>query len=138
MDAKETAIKILDESYVGTMATIQQSKPHSRYMTFFNEGFTLYTATSKKTEKVDEVKSNPNTHILIGYDGEGFGDSYLEYAGKTSVSDDENLKEKIWNDHMKPWFDGPDDPNLVILKITPESVRVMNKKGQEPQEIDFN
>lgn len=137
MDAKATASKILNESYVGTMAIIQENKPHSRYMTFFNEGFTLYTATSKKTEKVDEVESNPNTHILIGYDGDGFGDSYLEYTGKTSISDDESLKEKIWNDHMKPWFDGPGDPNLVILKIEPTSIRIMNKKGQDPQEIDF-
>lgn len=30
----EIAAKILDDNMVGTMATIQGNKPHSRYMTF--------------------------------------------------------------------------------------------------------
>ena len=137
MDAKETARKILDESYVGTMATVQQGKPFSRYMTFFNEDFTLYTATSKKTDKVDELEKNPNTHILIGYEGEGFGDAYLEIMGTAKISDEESLKEKVWNEQMKPYFTGPDDPELVILKITPDAMRLMNKKGEEPQQIQF-
>jgi len=137
MDAKETARKILDESYVGTMATVQQGKPFSRYMTFFNEDFTLYTATSKKTDKVDELEKNPNTHILIGYEGGGFGDAYLEIMGTATISDEESLKEKVWNEQMKPYFTGPDDPELVILKIIPDAMRLMNKKGEEPQEIQF-
>ncbi|MBD7986020.1 pyridoxamine 5'-phosphate oxidase family protein [Sporosarcina sp. Sa2YVA2] len=138
MNAKDTARKILDESLVGTMATVQDNKPFSRYMTFFNEDFTLYTATSKQTDKVEELEGNPNTHILIGYDGEGYDDAYLEIMGTVKVTDDESLKEKVWNEHMKPWFSGPEDPNLVILKVTPESMRLMNKKGQEPQDIKFN
>lgn len=137
MDAKETARKILDESSVGTMATVQQEKPFSRYMTFFNEDFTLYTATSKETDKVEELEKNPNTHILIGYDGEGFGDAYLEIIGTVTISDEESMKEKVWNEHMKPYFNGPGDPNLVILKITPDTMRLMNKKGEEPQDIQF-
>jgi len=137
MDAKGIAQKILDESYVGTMATVQGGQPFSRYMTFFNQDFTLYTATSKKTDKVEELEQNPNTHILIGYDGEGFGDAYLEVMGTVTISSDDNLKEKIWNDHMKPWFEGPNDPNLVILKIEPTAIRLMNKKGEEPQDIQL-
>ncbi|MCM3710138.1 pyridoxamine 5'-phosphate oxidase family protein [Sporosarcina luteola] len=137
MDAKKTARKILDESYVGTMATVQQGKPFSRYMTFFTEDFTLYTATSKKTDKVDELEQNPNTHILIGYDGEGFGDEYLEIMGTVTISDEESMKKKVWNEHMEPYFTGPEDPDLVILKVTPDSMRLMNKKGEDPQDIQF-
>lgn len=135
--AKETAQKILDESYIGTMATVKQNKPHSRYMTFFNDGFTLYTATSKKTEKVEELDQNPNTHILIGYEGEGFGDAYLEIMGTVEISQDDGIIDKVWNEHMEPWFKGPDDPDLVILKITPQALRVMNKKGEPPQDVQI-
>ena len=137
MDTKKTARKILDESFIGTMATVQNGKPFSRYMTFFNDEFTLYTATSKQTDKVDELEDNPHTHILIGYDGDGFSDAYLEVMGTVQISDDEAVKEKVWNDQMKAWFSGPEDPNLVILKVTPESMRLMNKKGEEPQTINF-
>lgn len=135
MNAKKEALKILEESYIGTMATVQGNKPYSRYMTFFSDEFTLYTATSKQTEKVDELEANPHTHILIGYEGEGMGDEYLEIAGTVSISDDESMKEKVWNEHMKPYFSGPEDPDLVILKISPDAMRVMNKKGEEPKEV---
>lgn len=137
MSTKDTVKKILDESMVGTMATVDSNKPYSRYMTFMNEDLTLYTATNKKTDKVDELQDNPYTHILIGYDGEGFGDAYVEYSGKVSISSDKKLKENIWNDHMKLWFDGPDDPDLVILKIEPEAIRLMNKKGEPPQDVSL-
>lgn len=135
MDEKKAALKILKESFVGTMATVQQNKPHTRYMTFFSDEFTLYTATSKQTQKVDELEVNPHTHILIGYEGKGMGDEYLEIEGTVSISDDESVKEKVWNKHLKPWFSGPEDTNLIILKISPDSIRLMNKKGEEPIEI---
>lgn len=135
MTAKDTVQKILDENMVGTMATVENKKPHSRYMTFMSDGLTLYTATNKKTEKVDELEENPYTHILLGYEGEGYGDAFVEYSGHVTISDDESLKEKIWNDHMKSWFDGPNDPNLVILKIEPTGIRLMNKSGQPPEDI---
>lgn len=137
MDTKATAQKILDESMVGTMATVQGGKPFTRYMTFFNDGFTLYTATSKQTDKVDELEANPHTHILIGYEGEGFGDDYLEIMGTAEVTDDEGLIDKVWNEAMESYFEGPDDPNLVILKVQPDAMRVMNKKGQPPQDVSL-
>ena len=36
---------------------------------------------------------------------------------------------------MKSWFSGTEDPGLVILKISPDSIRLMNKKAEEPIEI---
>jgi general stress protein 26 len=137
LNTKKAALKILKESSVGTMATIQQNKPHTRYMTFFSDEFTLYTATSKQTQKVDELEANPHTHILIGYEGEGFGDEFLEIEGTVTISDDESLKEKTWNEHMKPWFSGPEDPDLLILKVEPVTIRLMNKKGEEPHIIEL-
>ena len=135
--AKEEALKILDKNMIGTMATVQQNKPHSRYMTFFNDNFTLYTATSKKTHKVEELQQNPNTHILLGYEGQGLGDSFLEIEGTVIESDDEAMKEKVWNKHLKGWFEGPEDPDLLILKVTPTKMRLMNTKGEEPQVIEL-
>ncbi|MDM5334516.1 pyridoxamine 5'-phosphate oxidase family protein [Ureibacillus composti] len=133
----EIAAKILDDNMVGTMATIQGNKPHSRYMTFFNDNFTLYTVTSNDTHKVEELQQNPNTHILIGYDGKGFGDSFLEIEGKVEVSQNDGMKEKVWNKALKFWFDGPDDPKMVILKVTPTQMRLMNTKGEDPKIINF-
>jgi general stress protein 26 len=134
---REMAEKILEDNMVGTMATIEGSKPHSRYMTFFNDNLILYSVTSKNTHKVEELSKNPFTHILIGYDGKGFLDSFLEIEGKVEISSDDAMKEKVWNKALKIWFEGPDDPNMIVLKVTPSKMRILNTKGDEPKIVDL-
>ncbi|AGX03532.1 MULTISPECIES: pyridoxamine 5'-phosphate oxidase family protein [Bacillaceae] len=136
-DVKEKVLKILEDNKIGTLATVKSNKPHTRYMTFFNDELKLYTATSKETDKTEEIEENPNVHILIGYDGEGLGDAYLEIEGRASVNASEELKEKVWNDHLKPWFDGPNDPNYIVLEIQPTDVRVMNSKDSSFEALEL-
>ena len=126
---KEKIVQVLGESKVGTLATVVGNKPHSRYMTFFNDDLTLYTPTSKETYKADEIAQNPYVHILLGYEGEGMGDAYIEVQGKASIREDQSIKEKFWNEKMKKWIESPDDPDYIILEITPETVRLMNDHG---------
>ncbi|MCW1837177.1 pyridoxamine 5'-phosphate oxidase family protein [Bacillus xiamenensis] len=133
-ELKQKVLNLLDEQKVGTLATVEQDQPHTRYMTFFHDGLTLYTPTSKETHKADEIKKNPNVHILIGYTGEGFGDTYAEIAGTATLTDDRELIDRLWSEEMEKWFKGKDDPNLVILKIEPTSIRYMNEGSRTPAE----
>ncbi|OLN22947.1 general stress protein [Domibacillus antri] len=135
---KDEILTILKENRVGTMATVHDNKPRSRYMTFFNDDLTLYTVTSKDTHKTEDIEQNPYTHILLGYEGDGVGDTYVEIEGKISESDDGSLREKVWNEHLEPWFDGPQDPKMLILQITPEQIRLMNKTNKPPQTLELS
>ncbi|MGE7183147.1 pyridoxamine 5'-phosphate oxidase family protein [Peribacillus sp. NPDC006672] len=132
---KEKVLNIIRDHKIGVLSSVENNKPHSRYMTFFNEELTLYTPTSANTEKTDEIEKNPNVHILIGYEYEGLGDSYLEISGTSKINDSQELKDKLWNESFENWFDGPKDPNYLILQIKPESIRLMNNNGQPPQEL---
>ncbi len=38
---------------------------------------------------------------------------------------------------MKSYFDGPEDPNYTLLEIHPIGVRLMNKKGEPPIELEI-
>jgi general stress protein 26 len=134
-ELKDNILKVLKESRTGTLATVKGNKPHSRYMTFFNEDLTLYTPTSSETHKADEIEANPNVHILLGYDGDGFGDAYVEVEGTAVIKDDQGLKDKLWNEHMEHWFDGKDDPNYVVLEIKPSAIRLMNKRGVDDEKV---
>ncbi|PAK33061.1 pyridoxamine 5'-phosphate oxidase family protein [Bacillus safensis] len=136
-ELKQKVLNLLDEQKVGTLATVEQDKPHTRYMTFFHEGLTLYTPTSKETHKAEEIEKNPNVHILIGYSGEGFGDTYAEIAGTAALTDDPELIDRLWSDEMEKWFKGKEDPNLVILKIEPTSIRYMNEGSRTPAELSL-
>lgn len=133
---KEKITQVFGESKVGTLATVVGNKPHSRYMTFFNEDLTLYTPTSKETYKADEIESNPNVHILLGYEGAGMGDAYIEVQGKASIREDQSLKDKLWNNKMEKWIESPNDPDYIILEINPETIRLMNDNG-EPETLNL-
>ncbi|MCD1162308.1 pyridoxamine 5'-phosphate oxidase family protein [Peribacillus frigoritolerans] len=134
---KEKVLNIIRDHKIGVLSSVENNKPHSRYMTFFNDDLTLYTPTSGKTEKIDEIEKNPNVHILIGYDNEGLGDSYLEISGTSKINDSQELKDKLWNESFEQWFEGPKDPNYLILQIKPESIRLMNNNGEPPQELSL-
>ncbi|MDR7074938.1 pyridoxamine 5'-phosphate oxidase family protein [Fictibacillus barbaricus] len=140
MDKAEIKNKVLEElekRQTGVLATVKQNKPHSRYMTFFHDNLTFYTPTSSETHKTEEIKENPNVHLLVGYEGEGYNDPYLEVEGTAEIKDDKELKEKYWSEQMSHYFDGPEDPNYILLKIEPSLIRLMNSEEKDPLTLEL-
>ncbi|WP_393960078.1 pyridoxamine 5'-phosphate oxidase family protein [Priestia megaterium] len=134
-DVKNQILSVLDDYTIGTLATIQDGKPYSRFMMFFHEDFMLYTATNKDTHKVEELEKNPYVHILLGYDGQGWSDPHVEVEAKVNVETNEELKKKFWNEKLKEWIKSPDDPNYLLLQLTPERMRYFDKAGSKPKEM---
>ena len=83
-DIKEKALKIMEKNDVGVMATISGNKPMARYMSFYSKGFTLYTITDKRTEKVEDLEKNSNVFVLLGYEEGIFDKDYVEVEGEVS------------------------------------------------------
>ncbi|MBN3552822.1 pyridoxamine 5'-phosphate oxidase family protein [Fictibacillus nanhaiensis] len=134
---KNKVFEVVDKKQTGVLATVKKNKPHSRYMTFFHDELTFYTPTSIETHKADEIQENPNVHVLVGYDCEGYNDPYLEIEGTATIRDDQGLKEKFWNEQMKHYFEGPNDPNYILLEIKPSLIRLMNDGEHEPQTLEL-
>lgn len=119
---EQLIIKALDDNKFGSFGTIEAgNKPKVRYMAVFHEGLTIYLATNRKTHKVEELENNPNVFLLLGYESGGSKD-VLEVEATALVSKDEGLRSKVWNKELEPWFEGPDDPNYVILELTPTRI----------------
>ncbi|WP_067837751.1 pyridoxamine 5'-phosphate oxidase family protein [Amphibacillus sediminis] len=123
--------KIISDHQIGTMATVAQNRPYSRYMTFFADQFILYTATAKQTHKVEDIEENPYVHLIIGFTFDGTHDEYVEIEGQCSIHDDPSIKKKLWNKELEPWFSGVDDPNYLVLKITPQAIHLKNDHQQK-------
>ncbi|TDQ36412.1 pyridoxamine 5'-phosphate oxidase family protein [Aureibacillus halotolerans] len=136
-ELKKHIMTILDAHQVGTLATINDGKPYTRYMTFFNKAFTLYTPTSKSTHKVDHIEQNPNVHILLGYEGDGYNDSFVEIEAVAEIEEDQETKKSLWNEKLGHYLSGPDDPNYVVIRCKPNSIRYMNAGKETPLELDF-
>lgn len=134
-DVLERVTEILNQSRVGVMSTVNDNKPNTRYMIFYNDGLTLYTKTSDNTQKFDEIESNPNTHIMIGFN-EGKHQAYLEISGTVETVTDQKTIDWLWSSQDKTYFDDKDDPDLVVLKVIPENIRMLNDDDIDVTEIE--
>ncbi|MFJ8517417.1 pyridoxamine 5'-phosphate oxidase family protein [Lysinibacillus xylanilyticus] len=132
---RDEILEVLNREKIGTMATVENGKPYSRYMTFQHEDFILYTVTNKHSEKMEELHKNPYTHILFGYENRGFGDTYVEIEGKLTEILEDGIKNKL-AEFFTSIFVGNHD-EMITLKIEPIRMRLMNKKGEPPKELEF-
>ena len=137
-DERDKALKIIEKNKIGTMSTVSENKPVSRYMTFFNEGFILYTLTDKRTDKVEDLEKNPHTFILLGYDTGLLNNKYVEIAGQVSITEDQSLIEHLWSPYINAIFYGKYDPNITVLKIQPDTVTLRGTKDSEIISVDLN
>lgn len=119
----------LDKHKFGSLATVENNKPKSRYMAIFHDGLNVYLATDRKTHKVEELQHNSNISLLLGFDGKS-SPEIVEIEGTASITKDDSLRNKLWNPEMKRWFNGPDDPDYVILDIHASRIQYSDEKGQ--------
>ncbi|WP_152658430.1 pyridoxamine 5'-phosphate oxidase family protein [Oceanobacillus sp. CFH 90083] len=123
--AAEEIQKILDVSKIGVLSTSHHNVPNSRYMVFYHDEAVLYTKTDEDSPKVVEVESNPQAHILLGYE-ETKNKSFLEIRAKVEVIDDQETIDWLWETQDKTYFDSKNDPDLTVLKLIPVQIKIMN------------
>lgn len=136
-EAKEKALKILDKNEVGVLATVSGNKPVARYMDFKSDDFVLYTVTDKRAEKVEHIEANNHAFVLIGYEEGVFDKDYLEIEATVSLTQDQDLIDRAWNDYMDDTYKGKDDPNILVLKLTPQKVTLKLKKDDKSVPVEF-
>lgn len=130
---KSKMLDVLENHKIGTLATLRGDKPFTRFMLFFNEELTLFTATHSETHKVEDISKNRYVHILLGNGSTGWDQPYVEIEGTISVEDSKERKEKFWNEKLKNWIPSADDPNYLLLKITPSSYRYFENSSSEAE-----
>lgn len=47
--------------------------------------------------------------------------TFVNVYGHATPSNDQAKVDELWNPLLKPWFEGPDDPNLQLLDVQVES-----------------
>ncbi|MCG7379282.1 MULTISPECIES: pyridoxamine 5'-phosphate oxidase family protein [Paenibacillus] len=125
-ELEQNIVKALENNPFCSFSTVENGKPKSRYMALFNDGMNIHLATNRRTHKVEELENNPNVSLLLGYESGG-SKEVVEVEGTCEITKNEALREQVWNDELKAWFDGPQDPNYVILDITPTRIEYTGK-----------
>ncbi|EOP05249.1 general stress protein 26 [Bacillus cereus B5-2] len=134
MHLKEKIATIIQGQRTGVLSTVRNDKPHSAFMMFFHEDFVLYVATDRQSKKITDIENNPNVHVLLGREGKKLDEDYIEVEGLASIEEDSTLKNKFWNNSLKRWLLGPEDPNYVLIKINPDTIYYIDGAGTtEPE-----
>ncbi|MEC0178805.1 pyridoxamine 5'-phosphate oxidase family protein [Paenibacillus favisporus] len=139
MEAKiileQNLAKILDHNQFCSFATVEGNRPKQRYMALYNQGLSIHLVTDRKTHKVEELEGNPHVSLLLGYEIGGSRE-VVEIEGTCKVTAEDSLRKQIWKEEFKKQFTGPDDPDYVLLEITPVRVEYTGKDGEKHEWIE--
>lgn len=128
---------VLATSKVGVLSTAYNNKPNSRYMVFYNDGLTLYTKTNIHSAKVKKIKENPAAYVLLGYN-DTTNRSFVEMEATIEVVIDQKVIDWLWETQDKSFFSSKEDPELCVLRVVPQSIKLMNDKSLDtPIKIDL-
>lgn len=82
----------------------------------------IWFLTARGTDPAKAAEAGEATHLVVANDGEGI---YADIHGKLSVSQDRDVLDEVWSPMAKIWFDkGKDDPDLVLMCLTPDNAEV--------------
>ncbi|MET3110463.1 pyridoxamine 5'-phosphate oxidase family protein [Salinicoccus halitifaciens] len=135
---KKEVERILDAPRVGIMSTAYGNKPHSRYVTFYNDGRNLYTEVTAESVDTDEIRDNNLSYIILGYDEEA-DSSYVEMLARTEVVMDQPTVDWLWDQQEHHDIEELESQVMVVLKFIPKEIKLMNANDEidVPEVLDF-
>jgi general stress protein 26 len=114
---------------VAMIASWDGSKPHSRPMSAHvdQKDNAFYFLTDKTDKKTQDLKQYPSVCMAFG---DASDMKYVSVTGDASVSDDRAKIKELWSVWAKAWWDSPDDPNIVVLKVVPTQAEYWDTPGK--------
>ena len=76
----------------------------------------IWFLTDRDSAKVDEVFAKPDVALAVADTGSNL---YISVTGKCTIVNDAAKIAELWSVPDKVFFDGPDDPRIILLCVTP-------------------
>ena len=127
MAIKEKIMEVTGGPHVHAVATLDGKLPAVRFMVL--AGFpdmTFVGATMKASQKVGQLKKNPDT-ALSTWMGKEYSDPYVEIKAKGKIHEDVATKKKYWNPMFEQFFKTPENPDFVVLIFTATEITYHGK-----------
>ena len=125
-DIKQQIIDIICQPQLAGFATITaDGKPWVRYVFCSGrEDMTIRFSSFMKARKVSQVRENPEVHMTMGVTDPANMKPYLQVQGLAECVTDRDERHRFWNDTLKSYFQGPDDPNYGIIIVKPYRIEL--------------
>jgi general stress protein 26 len=116
------------------LATMDGEQPRVRPVSpVRTDGFVVYVANLKSYGKTADIEKNPNVELCYLDDDH----NQVRITGKAEVITDRKLLEEIWNANklLHHYLGTIDNPELIIYKINPNTVRYMQEWALKYYEV---
>ena len=130
-DLKQKILEAIKPNQLGVLSTISEdNKPLGRYMMVTgDDDLNLFCVTSLSSRKVGNMRHNPHVHVTMGI-STGMQPPWIHFSGTAEILSDQETRNAHWDDMLKQYFSGPDDPEYCVIKMSPE--RIEYWAGMEP------
>ncbi|MCF6506743.1 pyridoxamine 5'-phosphate oxidase [Blastococcus sp. MG754426] len=126
-DTRKVAELIKGERFGFLTTTAPGGKLTSRPMTLQEVEFDgdLWFYAERGSHPVEHVTASPQVNVGIGSGG-----TWVSLTGHARVVDDLAKKKELWNGGVEAWFPGgPEDPDVVLIKVEGESAEYWDSPG---------
>jgi general stress protein 26 len=101
-----------------------RARPMSAYLDRDNNE--IYFLTDARRHKDEEIARNPGINLSFADAG---GQKYVSVTGTAVVSNDRAKIKQLFSTPAKAWWDSAEDPNIRVLKITPDDAEYWDSPG---------
>jgi general stress protein 26 len=101
-----------------------RARPMSAYLE--RESNAIYFLTDARRHKDEEIARDPNINLSFANAGD---QKYVSVTGTAVVSNDRARIKQPFSTPAKAWWDSAEDPNIRVLKITPDDAEFWDSPG---------
>ena len=101
-----------------------RARPMSAYLE--RENNAIWFLTDARRHKDEEIAGDPNINLSFANASD---QKYVSVTGTAIVSNDRAKIKELFTTAAKAWWDSADDPNIRVLKITPDDAEFWDSPG---------
>src|SRR4051795_11277551 len=101
-----------------------RARPMSAYLE--RESNAIYFLTDVRRHKDEEIARNPGINLSFANASD---QKYVSVTGTAVVSNDRAKIKQLFSTPAKAWWDSADNPNIRVLKITPDDAEFWDSPG---------
>jgi general stress protein 26 len=117
---------VLEKTHICMMTTRRDDGLRARPMGMYPERnfHRIYFLTDERGMKDDDIATAPKVVITAQHGG-----TYVSVSGYATVTEDRETIARLWTSAAKAWWSGPDDPNIRLIKLSPEQGEIWETPG---------
>ncbi len=85
----------------------------------------LWFFAERNSHLVEQITANPHVGLTLSSN-----DTWISIDGAAEVVEDLEKARSLWNSWVEAWLpEGPDDPNVVLIKVDPHTAEYWDTPG---------